>query len=91
MNPLRQTSRTTLGCAGLLLNFSKMAEKKIRALGYWGRSFALKGSYSDATKIWDAMLSLTKTSIQRAYLYHEIGRCNYGTLQEILTFWRRCE
>ncbi|OXA59227.1 tetratricopeptide repeat protein 25 [Folsomia candida] len=57
----------------------KMPEIKSRALDFLGRSFALKGSYAEAAEVWDSRLAIAKTPVERAYLYHEIGRCYYET------------
>jgi len=58
---------------------NKMAEAKSRALDYLGRSFAMKGSFPEAAEIWDSKLAISKTHIERAYLFHEIARCYYET------------
>ncbi|OXA50583.1 Tetratricopeptide repeat protein 25 [Folsomia candida] len=58
---------------------NKMPETKSRALDYLGRSYALKGSFAEGAEIWDSRLAISKTPIERAYLFHEIGRCYYET------------
>lgn len=55
-----------------------MVDIKSRALDFLGRSYALKGSFAEAAEVWDSRLAITKTSVERAYLFHEIGRCYYG-------------
>jgi hypothetical protein len=55
-----------------------MTEIKSRALDFLGRSFAMKGSYPEAAEAWDTRLAIAKTPVERAYLFHEIGRCYYG-------------
>lgn len=57
-----------------------MPEIKSRAMDYLGRSYAMKGSFAEAAEIWDTRLAIAKTPVERAYLYHEIGRCYYGEL-----------
>jgi len=55
-----------------------MSEVKSRALDFLGRSHAMKGSYSEAAEAWDTKLALSKSPVERAYLFHEIGRCYLG-------------
>lgn len=57
-----------------------MTEVKSRALDYLGRSFAMKGAYTEAAEIWDSRLAIAKTPVERAYLFHEIGRCYLGKM-----------
>ncbi len=57
-----------------------MTDVKSRALDYLGRSFAMKGAYTEAAEIWDSRLAIAKTPVERAYLFHEIGRCYLGKL-----------
>ncbi|CAG7641536.1 unnamed protein product [Allacma fusca] len=54
---------------------NKMTEVKARALDHTARAYALKGSYTDAAEIWESRMAMAKTSLERTYLFHEIGRC----------------
>ncbi|ODN01080.1 Tetratricopeptide repeat protein 25 [Orchesella cincta] len=57
----------------------RMTDVKSRALDYLGRSFAMKGTYAEAAEVWDSRLAIAKTPVERAYLFHEIGRCYLET------------
>ena len=67
--------------------YSKMQEVKARALDYSARAYALKGSYADAAEIWEARMAMAKTSLERTYLFHEIGRCYLGKTSEPCYFY----
>lgn len=54
---------------------NKLSEMKSRALDYMGKSYALKQSYGEAAEVWESRIPLTKTPLDRSYLFHEIGRC----------------
>jgi hypothetical protein len=55
-----------------------MTDIKSRALDFLGRSYAMKGSFAEGAEIWDSRLAISKSPIERAYLFHEIARCYYG-------------
>lgn len=55
--------------------FSKNHEAKLRGMESLGRSFALNKSFAEAIKVWEERVSLSKTPMEKAYLFHEIGRC----------------
>ncbi|XP_060076212.1 muscle M-line assembly protein unc-89-like [Ylistrum balloti] len=59
----------------------KLAEKcgledaKSRALDNIGRVYARKGQYEKAIKVWEEKLPLSKSPLEKTWLFHEIGRC----------------
>jgi len=57
----------------------RMLDVKIRAMNHVGKANASKGAFADAGEIWDNLLSITKKTSERAYLFHEIGRCYLET------------
>lgn len=40
-----------------------------------GRVYARNGKYSQAIAVWEKKLPLAQTDMEKAWLYHEIGRC----------------
>ena len=52
-----------------------MGEYKTQALDYLAQSNALRRNFTDASDIWETLLSAARTSLERAYLFHELGRC----------------
>ncbi|XP_067687289.1 outer dynein arm-docking complex subunit 4-like isoform X2 [Haliotis asinina] len=52
-----------------------LEEVKSRALDNMGRVLARMGKYDKAIEVWEEKLPLTKTALEKTWLYHEIGRC----------------
>ncbi|XP_046581289.1 outer dynein arm-docking complex subunit 4-like isoform X2 [Haliotis rubra] len=50
-------------------------EVKSRALDNMGRVLARMGKYDKAIEVWEEKLPLSKTALEKTWLYHEIGRC----------------
>lgn len=48
---------------------------KSRALDNLGRVHARKGDYEKAVDVWLVKLPLSKSPLEKTWLYHEIGRC----------------
>lgn len=46
-----------------------------RAYENIGRVYARNGKYSQAIEVWEKKLPLAETDMEKAWLYHEIGRC----------------
>lgn len=60
------------------LEISKELDNKegiSRAYENIGRVYARNGKYSQAIEVWEKKLPLAETDMERAWLYHEIGRC----------------
>ncbi|XP_031750580.1 tetratricopeptide repeat protein 25 isoform X2 [Xenopus tropicalis] len=53
----------------------KLPEAKSRALDNIGRVYARIGKFSDAIKVWEEKIPLASSSLEKTWLYHEIGRC----------------
>ncbi|XP_048470529.1 outer dynein arm-docking complex subunit 4 isoform X2 [Rhincodon typus] len=51
-------------------------EAKSRALDNIGRAYARIGEFSKAVEAWTEKEPLTKTHLERTWLFHEIGRCH---------------
>lgn len=51
------------------------AEGISRAYENIGRVYARNGKYSEAIEVWEKKLPLAETDMEKAWLYHEIGRC----------------
>lgn len=41
-----------------------------------GRVYARNGKYKDAVSVWEMKLPLAENDMEKAWLYHEIGRCH---------------
>ncbi|XP_071101077.1 outer dynein arm-docking complex subunit 4-like [Haliotis cracherodii] len=52
-----------------------LEEVKSRALDNMGRVLARMGKYEKAIEVWEKKLPLSKTALEKTWLYHEIGRC----------------
>lgn len=61
-----------------------MPEFKGQALDALGRAYAMKKSYSEAAESWEQKLISSKSALEKAYLFHEIGRCYFGTIIKLL-------
>lgn len=46
-----------------------------RALENLGRVYARSGRFKEAIEVWEEKLPLASSDIEKAWLYHEIGRC----------------
>ncbi|XP_053309549.1 outer dynein arm-docking complex subunit 4 [Spea bombifrons] len=52
-----------------------LPEAKSRALDNIGRVYARIGKFNDAIKVWEEKIPLAKSSLEKTWLFHEIGRC----------------
>ncbi|XP_042199197.1 outer dynein arm-docking complex subunit 4 isoform X21 [Callorhinchus milii] len=53
-----------------------LIDAKSRALDNIGRVYARIGQFADAVEVWMEKIPLAKTSLERTWLFHEIGRCH---------------
>ncbi|CAM9848499.1 outer dynein arm-docking complex subunit 4 [Lampetra fluviatilis] len=53
-----------------------LVESKSRALDNIGRVHARFGNFKEAVKAWEEKIPLVQTELERAWLFHEIGRCH---------------
>ncbi|GAA6086846.1 outer dynein arm-docking complex subunit 4 [Tachysurus ichikawai] len=53
----------------------KLLDSKSRALDNIGRVFARIGKFHQAIKFWEEKIPLVQGGLERAWLFHEIGRC----------------
>ncbi|KAM8945602.1 outer dynein arm-docking complex subunit 4 [Pelodytes ibericus] len=60
-----------------------LPEAKSRALDNIGRVYARIGKFKDAIKVWEEKIPLASSSLEKTWLFHEIGRC-YLELEETL-------
>ncbi|XP_074080012.1 outer dynein arm-docking complex subunit 4 isoform X3 [Macrotis lagotis] len=52
-----------------------LPDAKSRALDNIGRVFARVGKFQQAIETWEEKIPLAKTSLEKTWLFHEIGRC----------------
>ncbi|XP_068923792.1 outer dynein arm-docking complex subunit 4 isoform X1 [Petaurus breviceps papuanus] len=52
-----------------------LIDAKSRALDNIGRVFARVGKFQQAINTWEEKIPLAKTSLEKTWLFHEIGRC----------------
>ncbi|XP_017349629.1 outer dynein arm-docking complex subunit 4 [Ictalurus punctatus] len=53
----------------------KLTDSKSRALDNIGRVYARIGKFQQAIKIWEEKIPLVQGGLEKAWLFHEIGRC----------------
>ena len=65
----------------MLYNNNKSDNKEgiSRALENIGRVYARNGKYKEAVEVWEKKLPLAESDLEKAWLYHEIGRCYLET------------
>ncbi|XP_066498266.1 outer dynein arm-docking complex subunit 4 [Hoplias malabaricus] len=54
---------------------SKLIDSKSRALDNIGRVYARVGKFQQAIEAWEEKIPLVRGSLEKAWLFHEIGRC----------------
>lgn len=54
---------------------SNSVEDKSRAYENLGRVYARNGKFQEAINVWEQKLPLATNDIEKAWLFHEIGRC----------------
>ncbi|XP_069108114.1 outer dynein arm-docking complex subunit 4-like isoform X3 [Argopecten irradians] len=52
-----------------------LEDAKSRALDNIGRVYARKGNFEKAIEVWEKKLPLSKSPLEKTWLFHEIGRC----------------
>nr|XP_014350291.1 PREDICTED: tetratricopeptide repeat protein 25 isoform X1 [Latimeria chalumnae]XP_014350292.1 PREDICTED: tetratricopeptide repeat protein 25 isoform X2 [Latimeria chalumnae] len=52
-----------------------LLDAKSRALDNIGRVYARIGDFRQAVEVWEEKIPLAKSNLEKAWLYHEIGRC----------------
>uniref|UniRef100_F6ZC29 Outer dynein arm-docking complex subunit 4 n=1 Tax=Monodelphis domestica TaxID=13616 RepID=F6ZC29_MONDO len=52
-----------------------LVDAKSRALDNIGRVYARVGKFQQAIETWEEKIPLAKTSLEKTWLFHEIGRC----------------
>ena len=69
-------------CSKIALNnyyffyfLSNNVEDKSRAYENLGRVYARNGKFKEAINVWEEKLPLASNDIEKAWLFHEIGRC----------------
>ena len=77
------------------LELSKSSENKdgvSRAYENIGRVYARNGKYKDALQVWEKKLPMAENDMEKAWLYHEIGRCHIelGNYDTAIDFGKRC-
>nr|XP_015217704.1 PREDICTED: tetratricopeptide repeat protein 25 isoform X1 [Lepisosteus oculatus] len=55
---------------------NNLPEAKSRALDNIGRVYARIGKFPQAIEAWEEKIPLAKTSLEKTWLFHEIGRCH---------------
>ncbi|PNI33976.1 TTC25 isoform 3 [Pan troglodytes] len=59
----------------LLFHHIDLPDAKSRALDNIGRVFARVGKFQQAIDTWEEKIPLAKTTLEKTWLFHEIGRC----------------
>ncbi|XP_028675435.2 outer dynein arm-docking complex subunit 4 [Erpetoichthys calabaricus] len=54
---------------------NNLMDAKSRALDNIGRVYARIGKFPRAIEVWEEKIPLTKSSLEKTWLFHEIGRC----------------
>ncbi|XP_066442606.1 outer dynein arm-docking complex subunit 4 [Eleutherodactylus coqui] len=52
-----------------------LPEAKSRAMDNIGRVYARTGQFQEAVKVWEEKIPLASSSLEKTWLFHEIGRC----------------
>ncbi|KAM4623252.1 outer dynein arm-docking complex subunit 4 [Discoglossus pictus] len=58
-----------------IANQYDLTESKSRALDNIGRVYARIGKFKEAIKVWEEKIPLVTSSLEKTWLFHEIGRC----------------
>ncbi|KAG8446675.1 hypothetical protein GDO86_014215 [Hymenochirus boettgeri] len=58
-----------------IANKHELMEAKSRALDNIGRVYARVGRFKEAIEAWEEKIPLANSSLEKTWLYHEIGRC----------------
>jgi hypothetical protein len=66
---------------------SKNEEDESRALENLGRVYARSGKFKEAIDVWEKKLPLVATEMEKAWLYHEVGRCYLELSIENINFF----
>lgn len=53
-------------------------ERSSRALDNMGRVYARSGQFPQAIQVWERKIPLATSSLEKAWLFHEIGQCHFG-------------
>lgn len=53
-------------------------ERKSRALDNLGRVYARSGQFPQAIQVWERKIPLASSPLEKAWLFHEIGQCQFG-------------
>ncbi|CAF2393043.1 unnamed protein product [Rotaria sp. Silwood2] len=53
-------------------------ERSSRALDNLGRVYARSGQFPQAIQVWERKIPLATSSLEKAWLFHEIGQCHFG-------------
>jgi tetratricopeptide (TPR) repeat protein len=60
----------------IVFKISNNKEGISRAYENIGRVYARNGKYKEAISVWEKKLPLAENDMEKAWLYHEIGRCH---------------
>ncbi|XP_056404612.1 outer dynein arm-docking complex subunit 4 isoform X1 [Hyla sarda] len=58
-----------------IANENNLLEAKSRALDNIGRVYARIGKFKEAVTVWEEKIPLASSSLEKTWLFHEIGRC----------------
>ena len=53
-------------------------ERRSRALDNLGRVYARSGQFPQAIQVWERKIPLATSPLEKAWLFHEIGQCQFG-------------
>ena len=57
---------------------NQYTERSSRALDNLGRVYARSGQFPQAIQVWERKIPLATSSLEKAWLFHEIGQCHFG-------------
>lgn len=60
-----------------------LEDARSRALDNLGRVYARKGSFQKAIEVWNEKIPMSKSPLESAWLFHEIGRCHLELAQYV--------
>ncbi|CAF3582320.1 unnamed protein product [Rotaria sordida] len=61
-----------------IADIKQFPERSSRALDNMGRVYARSGQFPQAIQVWEKKIPLATSSLEKAWLFHEIGQCHFG-------------
>lgn len=64
----------------------QFTERISRALDNLGRVYARSGQFPQAIQVWEKKIPLANSALEKAWLFHEIGQCQFGLGELLVEF-----